>query len=1007
MDFQEFVKKLEHSQRVNINMDEVYHVISVTGKTTAIEFSKGQIQMRIGKIVGNPKKESRRSPFRMFNIRSLFLPIESSISSTLNLRETISLDVDIDIIQNSEFQEFVKGLERCQHVNINMDEVYNVISITGKKTAIDCSKGQIQMRIDKILSNSTKESRRPPTDFQPTTSNNHNTIELSVAKNNFLELFGQKILETIRKTKGINSAIIKYDKLQLSGDISVIKRIESYLEQILHEENIQITGIMKQHLESTNHGCMWKEFLEKYRVGSTLQGIDRSDKNKRNTFQNHPSQVNATDPNDQHGSRLSSARRPQPFNRGQRRGTYGSNNEIRGERGGGNGIRGGRGRGDEIYRGRERGHGIRGLRGRDNGARGQRSRGYVFAHDSPSHLVEDLNTASTNSSQNSIDDYEEDEINPYEHEGAKETAGDNDDISEDSDSSLSFNFIKGSDGNPSKLITLTLCSDSEDSLSKAVAELRSYSFCIKTWSLTEDEITFILKQQQRGKPQQDNYNSIYDRSVRIKSYLVQSVQDRSVQVYIHYGGGMWHVKVSGSKQRVQPAVSKIKSYLNDVVETVEQIPISKAMAFFLRAKASFDVNKLEQKHNTKITIYPPPPRRNNEDNNRNQHNDNNCLKIIGSIARVKSAQVDVQDFLENLSEQEYHFPCDSWDLAKKMSSTLLIPHLTKIQHSNDYESIGLIKFYNSPIERRETTPKITFTIVSLDKETMDQVIQQCTDIIEGYVVWTPSVNEYRAIANILLVQKSPSISAFQQEWDTSIQLERDTNTITIPARSKMIADEIKEALQNLSKEKQVSVHRTSETILVPRIIRRFVNLAISPVVADAQAQRVFIDFRNRDELRLHGLSKLVISIKEKITTIVNDIHQQIITHRLSLSLAESELFRAKSYEIVKRIERETNTNIRDVEIDANRLTSNENNGDLSLTITTVENNRGQTIIVRKGDITKAQDVDAIINAANGTLSHPGGVAKMISDAAGPAFDQECQRINCSKSRYSHFYWNSS
>lgn len=50
-----------------------------------------------------------------------------------------------------------------------------------------------------------------------------------------------------------------------------------------------------------------------------------------------------------------------------------------------------------------------------------------------------------------------------------------------------------------------------------------------------------------------------------------------------------------------------------------------------------------------------------------------------------------------------------------------------------------------------------------------------------------------------------------------------------------------------------------------------------------------------------------------------------------------------------------------------------------------------TLEVVKGDLL-AQPVDAIVNAANGHLAHGGGVAAIISRAAGNALQEECDRL---------------
>ncbi len=52
---------------------------------------------------------------------------------------------------------------------------------------------------------------------------------------------------------------------------------------------------------------------------------------------------------------------------------------------------------------------------------------------------------------------------------------------------------------------------------------------------------------------------------------------------------------------------------------------------------------------------------------------------------------------------------------------------------------------------------------------------------------------------------------------------------------------------------------------------------------------------------------------------------------------------------------------------------------------------GRTFCVVQGDLLQ-EPVDAIVNAANGLLAHGGGVAGLISRAAGPALQEESDRI---------------
>src|SRR6056297_1583607 len=46
----------------------------------------------------------------------------------------------------------------------------------------------------------------------------------------------------------------------------------------------------------------------------------------------------------------------------------------------------------------------------------------------------------------------------------------------------------------------------------------------------------------------------------------------------------------------------------------------------------------------------------------------------------------------------------------------------------------------------------------------------------------------------------------------------------------------------------------------------------------------------------------------------------------------------------------------------------------------------------KGDITKQEDVAAVVNAANANLTHGGGVAGAINKAAGPELAKESEKL---------------
>ena len=540
-------------------------------------------------------------------------------------------------------------------------------------------------------------------------------------------------------------------------------------------------------------------------------------------------------------------------------------------------------------------------------------------------------------------------------------------------------------------IQVTLCGDSKDVLFRAAQELRDYSLSTQSWTLTHDEASFVLKQQRTEKPAIKKTLLVREQCYQIKTYLDSVVRSNTpcvVQIFVNYKKGAWGVRIKGFKDHANKATSKIKTWLNDHVETELQLPISKVMAVFLKTKASSDIRKLEKTHCIKIVILSRPSRKHvNEEQAEDGHD---CLKLAGSTSRIHSAQEHVEDFLESLCETEKQFPCPSWDISRNISR-VMHERLRKIQSSDDSDAIGWIASYTAT-ERRETNPKISISIVGLNEEAADDVAEQCQDIVEGYVIWKPATDEHRAIIHALVVKKSPPIEEFRQQWDTDIRLDRETGAITIPARSKMLAEEIKEALLSLGKGQKHRANRVSEFIPIQQSIRRFVNQAMSALLNEAKSRQVFVESKNPRGLTLHGGSDLVAEFKKKIYDIVIDTEGKIITRHLQLPPGESNLLRVNAYEILKRVERETNTIIRDVKVDAAKSTLKPTDADVSSVIIAVTNNRGQTIAVEKGDITKAKHVDAIVNAANGPLYHAGGVDKAIADAAGPTFDQECQQL---------------
>ncbi|CAF4287741.1 unnamed protein product [Adineta steineri] len=251
-------------------------------------------------------------------------------------------------------------------------------------------------------------------------------------------------------------------------------------------------------------------------------------------------------------------------------------------------------------------------------------------------------------------------------------------------------------------IEVILCTDSQDLISNAIQELGNYTFDIRSLALTQEEVTYILKQSQQPNRFPQKNNKFQSKTLQIKRYidsLTRSGVNSIVTNFIKYKNGLYFIKVKGFKDHVNNAVSKIKNYLNDHVDTEVQLSISQAMAVYLRTKGSFDLRKLEKTHSVEIKIFSPPfaSRTNDEQNDKND-----CIKLTGSESRIRTAQINVDNFLESLSEQEKQFPCDSWDAAKFITQTLR-EKFKKMLDSDDCEAIGWIKVYTPAEKKRNNT----------------------------------------------------------------------------------------------------------------------------------------------------------------------------------------------------------------------------------------------------------------------------------------------------------------
>lgn len=843
------------------------------------------------------------------------------------LTETITFDVRLEFLQNNELQDFTKKLEQSQHVIIYLDEYNESISITGKQTSINTAQAHIKGRIDKIEKNLTTTPKTPPTPRQSVSSNHVTdpivtlTTELNVARSNFLALSGEKHLTLIRKSVGITDVTFANGQLQFSGQANAIKQAKLRLEQSLYEETISIPLNVKDHLTKTSSGRLLKEFSKKYRVGTSLQPYQRNQHKKKNTHQ--PSRGKNPRAN------LHTVNHQQQSNDHTQHHT--------------------------AFRGNSR-------------ARFPRARGNFNANPRPTNNHTDLFNSSSN-----LDHSEENQStkhNPFKSI-VKTVIDDSDDDdnnnSQDSDSdtsSLSSTMTSASIvSNKVNILTeIILCSDDILRLQEAKEELENSSLYSETWALTADEYLFIFKQKYRGQDQPANMSN-QDRCSRIKYYLCGLVKSLSVFLFVFYKRGMWYITGRGFKSDVSPAILRIKNHLRNIVKTEIRMTISKLVALFIQKKALATIKELNKNHNINIQIDFPSNDQNKQDDAKHS------LTLSGSISGIHTAQSAVQEFLNDLLEKEYDIARPNGNLPIGIRTNLL-QYMKKIEESENYDAISYLNFHRSPTEQTGTKNQLTLTVVSTNEDIAKDILQQCKDIIEGYDEWIPTLNEYQTLVNIFFVQKSLNIEQFQKDWNAQIYLDKEKHTVKISARSKMVAQEIREVLQNSASGGNNRTDRISVTIPIDLNVRRFANQKIQPKLDEAKSKRIYIDTRNREELTLSGRKEDVLAIEKSIRTIVNDIKQKLIINHLSLSIAQSELFRNNSYDIPRRIERETETVIRDMKFTKTQsavLPTNDIDNTIS-TLKCVVNQRGQKIIVKKGEISKINDVDAFINFHSHSLA---------------------------------------
>ncbi|XP_067833079.1 protein mono-ADP-ribosyltransferase PARP14-like isoform X2 [Heptranchias perlo] len=207
----------------------------------------------------------------------------------------------------------------------------------------------------------------------------------------------------------------------------------------------------------------------------------------------------------------------------------------------------------------------------------------------------------------------------------------------------------------------------------------------------------------------------------------------------------------------------------------------------------------------------------------------------------------------------------------------------------------------------------------------------------------------------------------------------DTASINLAGFSKdvkRLASALRECLHNSAVVAETIVPHTQELVLLIRNLMEFMGW---------QGFQSEISTRGRQAIVLTGPRSVVAGEKVRLESCLASVTCESLTVPLP---GAKEFFQGSGKEHLDAVGRKSKCLV----VLKEDPPAGETGGDQlaspgSVVLSTYCSEGGVVISICRGDITK-QQVDAIVNAANGRLNHSGGVARAISKAGGPEIDRE-------------------